>query len=105
MSAGTGGLDCKAEAGIGAAAAGIHQLHTADPGVRMQLWRNLRGSLASSQQALLSGGSPASQIGLNELEAIDALKLNMEMYLDTYAHMLRVWTMVCLTPFQVGFPH
>ncbi len=32
MSAETGGLDGKAEAGIGAAAAGIHQLHTADPG-------------------------------------------------------------------------
>ncbi|KAK9852850.1 hypothetical protein WJX84_000429 [Apatococcus fuscideae] len=36
------------------------------------------------------------------IAAIDALKLNMEMYLDTYAHMLRVWTMVCLTPFQMG---
>ncbi|KAK9845145.1 hypothetical protein WJX84_004328 [Apatococcus fuscideae] len=71
-------------------------------GVRTQLWRNLRDSLASSQQALLSGGGSACRTSLNELEAVDALKLNMEMYLNTYAHMLRVWTMVCLTPFQIG---
>ena len=70
-------------------------------GVRTQLWQNVRDALASSQQALLTGASGLAACGQTELEAVEALKQNMEIYLNAYGHMLRDWTMVILTPFQV----
>lgn len=69
--------------------------------MRTQLWQNVRDALASSQQALLTGASSHAACGQAELEAVENLKLNMETYLDAYGHMLRDWTMVILTPFQV----
>lgn len=74
--------------------------------MRTQLWQNVRDALASSQQALLTGAGSHAACGQAELEAVEHLKLNMETYLDAYGHMLRDWTMVILTPFQVqGFCH
>lgn len=70
-------------------------------GIRTQLWLNVRDALASSQGALLNGASGHAACGQPELEAVEALKLNMETYLNAYGHMLRDWTMVILTPFQV----
>ncbi|KAK9840719.1 hypothetical protein WJX84_003301 [Apatococcus fuscideae] len=71
-------------------------------GVRTQLWQNVRDALASSQQAVMTGASSMAACGQTEMEAVEALKQNMEMYLDAYGHMLRDWTMVILTPFQIG---
>ncbi len=69
--------------------------------MRMQLWRNLRESLASSHQVLMSDNPGMAHCNEDELEVVDALRTNMEVYLNSYAHVLRVWTMVILTPFQV----
>ncbi|KAK9844735.1 hypothetical protein WJX74_006153 [Apatococcus lobatus] len=69
---------------------------------RMQLWQNMSKCLAGLSKGTLDAGSRSQSCSQDELAVVDALKLNLELHLNIYAHMMRAWTMVILTPYQMG---